>query len=51
MLHVIRYLSHAIENTANQKARIPLHILCYATANSPQKNPGVRRGLQRLLFI
>ena len=39
------YLSHAIENTANQKARNPLHILRYATGSIPRKNPGVPRGL------
>ena len=40
-------LSHAIEleNTANQKARNPLHILRYATGSIPRKNPGVPRGL------
>ena len=44
-------LSHAIENTANQKASNPLHILRYATGSIPRKNPGVPRGLQRLLYI
>lgn len=32
-------LSHAIENTANQKARNLLHILRYATGSIPQKIP------------
>ena len=32
---------HAIENTANQKARNLLHILRYATGSIPRKNPGV----------
>ena len=40
-------LSHAIENTANQKARNPLHILRYPTVSIPRKNPGVPRGLQK----
>ena len=40
-----------IENTANQKARDPLHILRYATGNIPRKNPVITRGLQRLLYI
>ena len=39
-------LSHAIENTANQEARNPLHILRYATGSIPRKNPGVPCGLQ-----
>ena len=38
-------LSHAIENTANQKARNPLHILRYATGSIPRKNPGVPRSI------
>ena len=40
------FLSHVINNTANQKARNPLHILRYATGSIPRKNPGVPRGLQ-----
>ena len=40
-------LSHALENTANQNPRNPLHILRYATTGSiPRKNPGVPRDLQ-----
>ena len=39
-------VSHAIENTANQKARNPLHVLRYATGSFPRKNLGVPRGLQ-----
>ena len=39
-------LSHAIENTANQKARKPFDILWYATGSIPWKNHGVPRGLQ-----
>ena len=34
------------ENTANQKARNPFHILRYVTGSIPRKNPGVPRGLQ-----
>ena len=30
-------ISHGIENTANQKARKPLHILRYATGSIPRK--------------
>ena len=44
--HLYDDLSHAIENTANQKARNPLHILRYATGSIPRKNPGIPRGLQ-----
>ena len=40
------YLSHAIETTADQKARNPLHILQYATGSIPRKNSGVPRGLK-----
>ena len=40
-----RDLFHAIENTANQKARKPLHILRYATGSIPRKNLCVPRGL------
>ena len=47
-------LSHAIENTANQKAD-PLHILWYATGSIPRKNPAFLAGynpfVERLLFI
>ena len=39
-------LSHAIEITANQKARNLLHILRYATGSIPRKNPGIPHGLQ-----
>ena len=35
------YLAHAIENTPNQEARNPLHILRYARGSIPRKNPGV----------
>ena len=35
-----------MENTANHKARNPLHILRYAMGSIPRKNPGIPRGLQ-----
>ena len=39
-------LSHAIENTANKKARKLLYILRYATGSIQRKNPGVPHSLQ-----
>lgn len=37
----IIFLSHVIDNTANQKARNLLHIPRYAMGSIPQINPGL----------
>jgi len=47
----IIFLSHAIDNTANQKARNPLYIPRYATGSILRINPGLPRSVQRLLYI
>ena len=44
-------LSNAIENTANQEARNPVHILRYETSSIPRKNPDVPCNLTNSLSM